>query len=141
MSRYFVGSKRRLRGEFVFPSEITGFTLSHPSKGNFIADNMGDLAGPDSFQNVALNNYYNDMRQNGIVDDGIDKFISPSNTKRPYQQLFFVDLRSYRIDKEVTLTATTRFSGDNPCPNNLYLVLFTISEMALRKYGEVWTVT
>lgn len=108
-------------------------------KGPLIASTLGDIGGKSSFRNVALMNYFSDLRDSGVINDSIETFLADSEVQKKYSQFFFVDLRAYKIKASVTLKVTTSCSGEHPMEKNMYLVLFTIGETALVKSGQDWS--
>lgn len=75
-----------------------------------------------------------------IIDDPLSTFIIDDNTKKCYNNFLFADMRSYNVNKSVTIKATTSFDGGNGvCPDNLYLVMVQIGESALIKSGDEWS--
>ncbi len=132
------GDKKNISGRCRFPTSLRKciFTIAgHEtigSRGGY--EGLGSNLG---FSSESCRAYFADLRSQGIIDHGLEEFFPRDPDKSSFIQIFFMDLRPYRITKNTTMFVELEFSS-NLSPVKTYLVSIFMREMAIFKSRGLW---
>ncbi len=130
--------KKNLSGRTRFPTSLRRaiFTLPGHETIGFRRGFEG-IGSSYGFSSDSCWGYYSDLRSQQVVDYDLEEVFPRAPATYSFLQAFLLDLRPYRIKKNLTMSVELEFSS-NLSPEKMYLVSIAVRELSLFRAKGIW---
>jgi hypothetical protein len=130
--------KKPISARTKFPTSLRRMSFSIAGH-ETIASKRGfeQIGGDRGFSSESCRAYFNQLRETGVIDAELEEMFPREGSKSSFIQVFFLDLRPYRIMNNTTMFIEMEFSS-NLSPERCNLLSIFMREMCLYKARGTW---